>query len=135
MTSMSSINSELVRFAKSVCKNAYAPYSKFAVGCAILSENGHYYSGANVENLSFGLTICAERAAVFNGVSKEGPSFRIKELVVYTNSEMPITPCGACLQVLREFGSNFKVISISESGGQFDHALGELLPFPPDIQL
>jgi len=132
---MTSNNNDLINLAKVVSKNAYAPYSKFAVGCAILSVNDQLYSGANIENLSFGLTICAERAAVSNGVSKEGASFRIKRVAIYTNTKSPITPCGACLQVLREFGSDFEVHSVCAGDSVLSYNINELIPFPPEIEL
>ena len=70
--------------AKTVSDKAYAPYSKFAVGCIIVSGKGNIYSGCNVENISFGLTNCAERTAIFKGVSEEGHEFSIKQVVIYT---------------------------------------------------
>ena len=132
---MSSVRSELIKLAKAVSKNAYAPYSNFAVGCALQSGKGEFYTGTNVENLSFGLTICAERAAILKAISEEGSAFRIKEIVVYTSTESPITPCGACLQVLQEFGSNFNIFSICNGKDQLNHTIEELFPRPPDILL
>lgn len=125
----------LLEKAKEVCSKAYAPYSKFQVGCALLSESGQLYSGCNIENISFGLTICAERAAISNAVSNEGPEFRIKKAVVYTPTNEPITPCGACRQVLKEFGDEFEVISICSSGKINRQSINELLPNSPAIKL
>ena len=124
----------LIRMAKEVCKNAYAPYSKFQVGCVLLSENGQVYTGCNVENLSFGLTICAERAAISKAISIEGPKFRIRKAVIYTSTESPTTPCGACRQVLKEFGDDFEIISMCDSNQVIRKSIGELLPYSPVIK-
>ena len=126
---------DLVQKAKEVCENAYAPYSKFYVGCVLLSESGQIYSGCNVENISFGLTICAERAAISKAISKEGPKFRIEKAVIYTPTKVPITPCGACRQVLKEFGDEFDVISVCDSDKMSNQRINELLPNPPAIKL
>lgn len=120
--------------AKEVCRNAYAPYSKFQVGCVLLSENGQVYSGCNIENISFGLTICAERAAISKAISIEGRKFRIKKAVIYTPTEMPITPCGACRQVLKEFGDDFEIISTCNSNEMIQKSIDELLPNSPAIE-
>ena len=131
---MSLINEKLIRLAKSVSENAYAPYSNFVVGCAIISEKKNLYSACNVENASYGLTICAERAAILKGVSEEGPSFKIKQLVIYTPTNIPVTPCGACRQVMSEFGNNFEVLSVCDGQGQVKLTIDQLLPKPPDFQ-
>lgn len=121
--------------AINVSNRAYAPYSKFAVGCSIVSELGNIYSGCNVENVSFGLTNCAERTAIFKGVSKEGDEFRIKQVVIFTPTEIPITPCGACRQVLREFGDDFEVLSFCKGGDEIKESINYLLPKSPDIRI
>jgi cytidine deaminase len=126
---------DLVREAKEVCDNAYAPYSNFHVGCVLLSESGQIYTGCNVENISFGLTICAERAAISKAISKEGPKFRIEKAVIYTPTKVPITPCGACRQVLKEFGDEFEVISVCNSDKISSQNINELLPNSPAIKL
>jgi cytidine deaminase len=95
---------ELLDSARAVAANAYSPYSKFRVGCALVSASGARYVGCNVENASFGLTQCAERAAITAGVAAEGASFRIARIVVVVlaaNTYFP--PCGACRQVVAEF--------------------------------
>lgn len=119
---------DLIQKAKEVCENAYAPYSKFRVGCVLLSENGQVYSGCNVENISYGLTICAERAAISKAISIEGPKFRIKKAVIYTSTDSPTTPCGACRQVLKEFGNDFEIISVCNSKEIIRKSIEELLP-------
>ncbi|MCK5102030.1 MAG: cytidine deaminase [Cyclobacteriaceae bacterium] len=125
---------DLIIKAKEVCQNAYAPYSKFRVGCILLSESGKIYSGCNIENISFGLTICAERAAVSKAISIEGQKFRIKKVVIYTPTEAPITPCGACRQVLKEFGDDFEIISTCNSNLVVQKSIDELLPDSPNIK-
>ncbi len=110
-------------------KNAYAPYSHFPVGAALLLANGTVISGANVENRSFGLTNCAERTAIFEAVAKGYKEF--KAIAIATPSaSYPVGPCGACRQVLSEFASaNTPVIFGSEYGNTVITTLGQLYPF------
>lgn len=98
-------NFDKIKFAaEEVSKNSYSPYSNFKVGACIETENGELFTGTNVENMAFGSTICAERGAVMKMISEAGPSSKIKSIAIYSpNSEVPCTPCGACLQVIREF--------------------------------
>jgi len=125
----------LISLAKEVSLHSYSPYSKFPVGCAIMTNEGQVFTGCNVENVSFGLTICAERSAVFNAVSALGPEFKISRVVVYTPTDQPITPCGACRQVLREFGDDFEVISVCKEDHTATFKMSELLPNTPAIRL
>jgi cytidine deaminase len=125
----------LIELAKTASRKAYAPYSKFPVGCVILSDSGKTYTGCNIENISFGLTICAERAAVSKGISEEGPNFKIHKVVIFTPTKAAITPCGACRQVLREFGSDFEIISVCDTDKKFRGNINFFLPNSPDIQL
>lgn len=106
-------------------RRAYAPYSKFRVGCAVLTAVGNIYTGCNVENASYGLTICAERSAVFGAVSAGARNFR--RIVVASDSEPPAPPCGACRQVLAEFGSELAVESVGPTQTR-RWTLRELLP-------
>ncbi len=110
-------------------KNAYAPYSHFPVGAALLLANGTVISGANVENRSFGLTNCAERTAIFEAVAKGYKEF--KAIAIATpNASYPVGPCGACRQVLSEFASaNTPVIFGSEYGNTVITTLRQLYPF------
>lgn len=119
---------ELIDIAKLARSRAYARYSNYLVGAAILGDNGTIYSGCNVENISFGHTICAERVAASKMVS-EGCQ-KIQSVAVVT--EDGGTPCGACLQFLMEFSndpSTVNVICVNEDGAQKEYLLSQLLPF------
>ncbi|MFZ1292184.1 MAG: cytidine deaminase [Melioribacteraceae bacterium] len=119
--------SELIQIANEAKLKAYAPYSKFRVGAALLSENGEVYTGVNVENSSYGLTNCAERTAVFKAVS-EGES-KFKTIVITSDAEDFISPCGACRQVLMEIcGKNLEVVMTNRNNEIRILTLEELLP-------
>jgi cytidine deaminase len=106
---------ELLETAKKAAKKAYAPYSKFRVGAAILTEAGNIFAGCNVENISYGLTICAERNAIAAGVTVEGgDKIKIRAIAVVNDRETPCSPCGACRQVIWEFGSKASVIFLGK---------------------
>jgi len=109
---MAKINREmetrLVDAANNASRNAYCRYSKFPVGAAVLSGSGDIFSGCNVENASYGLTICAERNAVFQMVA--GGQREILAVAIYTPTEKPTAPCGACRQVINEFGPQAQII-------------------------
>lgn len=117
---------QLLTIAREVREKAYAPYSGFKVGAAILTTDGEVYSGCNVENISFGLTICAERAAIFAAVAAGRSSF--SEIVIVADSKEPVSPCGACRQVLAEFAPNLHVHCENLQGVEYDAGLNELLP-------
>jgi len=119
---------ELVNAAKHAYKNAYAPYSNFRVGAAILIESGEMFSGCNVENASYGLTNCAERTAIFSAVSAlGGTQVRIRALAVVNDRGVACSPCGACRQVISEFGAGAEVFYLGPRGIQRS-SLRELLP-------
>lgn len=122
---------ELKAKAKEAAHNAYAPYSKFKVGCALLTKSGNVYVGCNVENASYGLTICAERNAIASAISAEG-KIEIDKLFVYTPTPKPTPPCGACRQVIHEFG-NPKVQSICDGESSSVLNANDLLPHAFDL--
>jgi cytidine deaminase len=112
--------------AKQAAKFAYAPYSKFKVGAAILTSKGKIFSGANIENASYGLTVCAERVALSKAVSEGEKSFQA--IAIYTNTKDFTYPCGACRQVLAEFSPNLYIILINSKSEIKQHLLSSLLP-------
>ena len=120
------VQEKLEAAAKQAAKTSYSPYSHFPVGAAILTSDGRIFSGGNIENASFGLTNCAERTAIFKAIS-EGAT-EITQVVVYTPTGEPTTPCGACRQVIREFGKNAKCVSICDSEQRLETTLEALLP-------
>ncbi len=93
----------LLDLARQAAENAYAPYSGFRVGAALRLTNGEIVTGTNVENVSYGLTICAERTALVRAVSQFGPKIRIEAVAIANLNDAPSPPCGACRQVLSEF--------------------------------
>ena len=121
------LKSRLLQAAREVLEKAYAPYSRFRVGAALLTDQGHLFSGANVENASYGLTLCAERAAVAAAVAAEGPGLKIRALAVVSEAPGACPPCGACRQVLQEFSAEAVVI-YSGPEGLVQRPLEELLP-------
>jgi len=121
----------LVQAAAAAATKAYAPYSHFSVGAALLTDTGEIFTGCNVENASYGLTICAERVAVFRAVAEGAKSFRALAISVPGAG----SPCGACRQVLREFGPYLEILLADEHGIlQRKSTLEALLPdaFSPD---
>ena len=118
---------QLIEAARTMLDRAYAPYSKFHVGAAILTEAGNVYTGCNVENASYGVTNCAERTAIFSAVAAEGPAMKLRAVVVLNSATMPCSPCGACRQVIYEFGP--KATVIYQGNGSLSEATAEqLLP-------
>ncbi|MBO8171390.1 MAG: cytidine deaminase [Bacillaceae bacterium] len=118
---------ELLKMAEQVMEKAYVPYSNFKVGAALLAEDGRVFTGCNVENASYGLTICAERNAIFKAVSEGVRSF--KQLAVIADTEGPVSPCGACRQVMVEFfGPDMPVVLSNVKGETTTRTVEELLP-------
>ena len=117
---------ELIDAAVAVRERAYAPYSQFMVGAALLTESGAVYTGCNVENASYGGTICAERAAVVKAVS-DGETAFSAIAIVYDEKEMAV-PCGICRQVLAEFNTEMTVIMANTAGEYESSTMQELLP-------
>lgn len=118
---------QLIEAARQMLDRAYAPYSKFHVGCALLTEAGNIYTGCNVENASYGITICAERSAISAAVAAEGPSMKLRAVVVLNSQTMACSPCGACRQVIYEFGPKSLVIYQGE-GKLAEGTADQLLP-------
>lgn len=116
----------LEQTAQHAAQKAHAPYSNFKVGAAVLTENGTQYSGCNVENASYGLTICAERVAIFNAVA--AGETKITCVAIYTDTPTPTAPCGACRQVIREFGTDIKIISTCKGPDRIETSIAALLP-------
>ena len=116
----------LIEKARAARARAYAPYSRFQVGAALLGKSGQVFTGCNVENLSFGLTICAERAAACAGIA--GGETEFVAVAVIADSREPVTPCGACRQVLVEFSTDMEVCSVNLQGVRYETTLSALLP-------
>ncbi|HFI0113645.1 TPA: cytidine deaminase [Streptococcus suis] len=107
---------------------AYVPYSHFPVSAVLVAKNGQVFTGVNIENASFGLTNCAERTAIFKAVSEGVHDF--SEIVIYGETEKPISPCGACRQVMAEFfEKDLKVTLVAEDKSTVEMTVGELLPY------
>lgn len=117
----------LLAAARAALERAYAPYSGFRVGAAVLTASGRLYAGCNIESASYGLTCCAERVAIFGAVAAEGPGMRIAAVAVASSSEGPCPPCGACRQVIAEFGPDALVLypGLEDSVAR---SIAELLP-------
>ncbi|QOR35597.1 cytidine deaminase [Clostridium sp. 'deep sea'] len=121
------MNERLFNAAKQALEKAYCPYSKYQVGAALLTDTGEIFSGCNIENASYGLTVCAERVALFKAKS-EGYT-NIKELVVMIKGDVLPSPCGACRQVIVELAPNAKIVLATNTGKYEIKTVDELLPF------
>ena len=121
---------DLVRAAREAREHAYAPYSHFRVGAALLTRSGRVFTGVNVENASYGLSVCAERVAAFNAVAAGEREF--EAIAVVTGNG--VMPCGACRQVLAEFGPDMRIIVADAEGNSRTYRLPDLLPgrFTPE---
>ena len=128
MTEIGPGDEELIRVASLARQRAHAPYSKYKVGAAIRTKRNRVHSGANVENASYGLTVCAERTAAFAAVNAGDTAFDAVAIVI--DDERLPTPCGACRQVLAEFSPGMRVILATVGGKRKVTTLGELLPDP-----
>jgi homotetrameric cytidine deaminase len=125
----------LLAAARKAAQNAYAPYSKFRVGSALLLTNGQVVTGANVENASYGLTICAERSALVSAVSQFGPGIRVAAVAVANLNDAASPPCGACRQVLAEFVLPDAPVMFPAADGMRTMAFSELMPVAFDMKL
>ena len=125
----SEMRSLLVSLATEAQSNAYCPYSNFPVGAALLTDDGNIFKGCNVENASYGVTICAERSAVSSAVA--AGSLNFVAIVVVSNAPIPARPCGACRQVLAEFSNDERptiIISATSDGEAVEETINDLLP-------
>lgn len=123
----------LIEAARQARERAYAPYSHFQVGAALLSQSGHIFTGCNIENASYGLTICAERVAIFKALSEGSQQF--SKLAVVTDTEALTPPCGACRQIIWEFCGDIPVILANLHGQRQQCWMRKLLPHPFDARL
>ncbi|NLY74137.1 MAG: cytidine deaminase [Firmicutes bacterium] len=119
-------DTELIQAAIQARLAAYAPYSDFKVGAALLGKSGRVYTGCNVENASYAATICAERAAAVKAVSEGEREF--EALAVVAEGEAPVSPCGICRQFLAEFGTGLRLILMNLKGERIDTTLEAYLP-------
>lgn len=118
---------ELIKVAQSAKRRAYAPYSKFRVGAALLTSSGQIYSGCNIEISTYALTLCAERTAIFKAVSEGEKKF--KAIAVVSDDPQYIPPCGACRQVLMDLAGNIDFIMVNGKGAGKVIKLAKLLPY------
>jgi cytidine deaminase len=126
-------NATLIEAARAVRLNAHANFSHFLVGAALEAADGRIFTGCNVENATYGLTVCAERVAVFKAISEGFRTF--KRIAVVADTEAPTPPCGACRQILWEFGGDLEVILANLKEEKARYSLRELLPHPFDARL
>jgi cytidine deaminase len=117
---------KLISEAEKARKRAYTPYSKFQVGAAVLCADGKIFTGCNIENASFGLAICAERVAIFKAISEGSTKFEV--IAVIADTDKPCSPCGACRQVISEFGEDIPLIMANLKGDVKIKKIKELLP-------
>lgn len=127
MEELTPVEETLVEKASTVLENAYAPYSNFRVGAALLTTDGDIYTGCNVENAAYGSTICAERTAIFKAVSEGEKEFSTISIVLENNEGIG-SPCGACRQVMNEFNAEMKVIMANTDGDYKVSNVEKLLP-------
>jgi cytidine deaminase len=119
---------QLIEAATQAISSAYAPYSQFRVGAAVMTTKGKIFAGCNVENASYGLSMCAERNAIANAIMVEGSDkIELKAIAVVNNQNLPCSPCGACRQVIWEFGQKAQVIFWGNKGWQ-NSTIRDLLP-------
>lgn len=130
---MTAAQRRLVERARRARRRAFAPFSRFAVGAAVESARGRIYSGCNVENASYGLTLCAERVAIFKAVSEGERRFR--RLAVVADTDRLTPPCGACRQIIWEFCGDAEIILANLKGKVAVHRMRTLLPQPFDASL
>ena len=123
-------SNDLITKATAAREKALAPYSNFKVGAALRMKDGRIYTGCNIENVSYGLSICAERVALWKALSEGALDF--SEIAIVTDADVLTSPCGACRQLLWEYCGNIPVHLHSLKGPREEHSLAELFPFPFD---
>ena len=121
-------NGNLIQRALAARACAHAPYSSFSVGAALVDVDGRIFTGCNVENVSFGLTMCAERVAIGSAIAAGAKAF--EAIAVVSDSTQPVVPCGACRQVMAEFSPDMRIISATTTGAVTEFNLADLLPSP-----
>ncbi|GFG41847.1 cytidine deaminase [Streptococcus canis] len=122
------VATDLVSLAIDASKHAYVPYSHFPIGVALKTKDGTIYTGCNIENASFGLTNCGERTAIFKAVS-DGHK-ELAEIAIYGETQEPVSPCGACRQVMAEFFEPSSLVTLIAKNGQtLEMTVGDLLPY------
>ncbi|WP_269760034.1 cytidine deaminase [Streptococcus dysgalactiae] len=122
------VATDLVSLAIDASKHAYVPYSHFPIGAALKTKDGTIYTGCNIENASFGLTNCGERTAIFKAVS-DGYK-ELAEIAIYGETQEPVSPCGACRQVMAEFFEPSSLVTLIAKNGQtLETTVGDLLPY------
>ncbi len=122
------LQDKLIKLAKEAQEKAYTPYSKFPIGTALMTEDGDIYTGCNIENISYPLTNCSERTAIFKMISEKGPKGKIKAIAVTTKADIPCSPCGACRQVIQEFSTPDTVVIYKGPDGFMTVPMSVLLP-------
>ncbi len=129
-------NEEILDIAQQAAKNSYSPYSRFPVGACALYENGNIYTGCNVENSSYGLTLCAERNAISNAIAS-GETSKLIKVAIYSPNSKKCFPCGACRQWMREFekGQKIKIVLEDENSNACFYDIDELLPYSFDLNV
>jgi len=130
-----SVEDDLIAAARQTRLNAHAPYSGFKVGAALLCDDGTIVTGCNVENATYGLTICAERVAIVKAISEGRKPLGFKAVAIVGDTAQPTPPCGACRQILWEFCGDVDVILANLNDVKGRHRLAELLPLPFDGRL
>lgn len=121
---------ELISYAKEACEYSYSPYSKFKVGAALLTKGGEVYLGANIENASYGLSMCAERNACYNAYCHGVEYEEIEAIAIIADTDRPVSPCGACRQVLNELiPEKTKIYLANFKGDIKETSINDLLPY------
>lgn len=126
---------DLLERARTAARNSYSPYSRFKVGAALQLANGEIVTGTNVENVSYGATICAERAALVAAVTQFGPGIRVRAIAVANLNQAASPPCGACRQMLAEFTEPDAPVAFPASEGRRVMAFADLMPFATEMKL